>query len=152
MPIASLVFASLAALLHVFFWVLESLRWQQPATWRRFGAKSQAEADAIGPMAYNQGFYNLFLALGAIAGIGFAIADRLRGDGWTLYAPLSDDSKASLADLLRLYYVGNTLIAFTMLCMLGAALVLVISNRKMARAAAIQGGAPALALLIALVA
>lgn len=151
MPIASLVFASLAALLHVFFWVLESLRWQQPSTWKRFGAKNQAEADAIGPMAYNQGFYNLFLALGAIAGVGFAIADRLRSDSAT-NGTLGVEGTTELADVFRLYYVGNTLVAFTMLCMLGAALVLVISNRKMARAAAIQGGAPALALLIALVA
>jgi uncharacterized membrane protein len=31
-PITSLVLATLAALLHVFFWVLESLRWREPTT------------------------------------------------------------------------------------------------------------------------
>jgi len=151
-PIASLVLATIAALLHVLFWVLESLRFRQESVWRRFGVKSAADAEAVAPMAFNQGFYNLFLAVGALVGVGFA---ALGGDaphsGWTMYAPLSDAGPPSWLDLNG-DLIGSTLIAFTMLCMLGAALVLVATNRKLARAAAIQGGPPALALLIALVA
>lgn len=152
MPIASLVLATIAALLHVFFWLLESVRFRQPATWKRFGVKSQEEADIVAPMALNQGFYNLFLAIGALVGVGFSIAARSNDEftlGPNFTTTQATDSLRALAGGLRDYHAGNALIVFTMLCMLGAALVLVISNRKLARAAAIQGGPPALALLIA---
>lgn len=153
MPIASLVFATLAALLHVVFWVLESLKWHQPATWKRFGAKNQTEANAIAPMAYNQGFYNLFLALGALVGVALAVDARGGTSDWDTVVNEGPSAVAMFVqEAVRQTDVANTLIAFTMMCMLGAALVLVISNRKMARAAAIQGTAPALALLIALLA
>ena len=151
MPIASLVFATIAALLHVMFWVLESLRFRQESVWRRFGVKSAADAEAVAPMAFNQGFYNLFLAIGALVGVGFSIASDDVHSGWVMYAPLSEHGPPSWLDLNG-DLVGTTLIIFTMACMLGAALVLVATNRKLARAAAIQGGPPALALLIALVA
>lgn len=150
MPITSLVLATLAALLHVFFWVLESLKWRQPSTWKRFGPRSQEEAEVIAPMAYNQGFYNLFLALGALVGVAFSIADRSSDEAWANDAATADEP--TLLERVQHLPLSTTLIGFTMLCMLGAALVLVLSNRKMARAAAIQGGAPALALIIALVA
>ncbi|MBO9531999.1 MAG: DUF1304 domain-containing protein [Solirubrobacteraceae bacterium] len=153
MPLASLVLATLAALLHVFFWVLESLRWRRPDVWKRFGAKSQEEADVIAPMAYNQGFYNLFLAIGTLVGVVVSVVAR--GDsGWTMYAPEADPPSTwdQLSHALQSQPTGTALIAFGLLCMLGAALVLVLSNRKMARAAVIQGGFPALALIIALVA
>ena len=39
----------------------------------------QAAADTIRPMAYNQGFYNLFLAIGAIIGVVLFLVGR-RGD------------------------------------------------------------------------
>jgi len=149
-PIASLIFASIAALLHIFFWVLESLRWRQPATWRRFGAASQAEADLIAPMAFNQGFYNLFLAAGALVGVGLSIAARLHPvSGWTAYTAAPHGIAVGFGATLRHPEVAGTLIVFTMLCMGGAAAVLVLSNRAMARAALIQGAAPTLALLIA---
>ena len=74
MILASLLFAFLAAALHVFIFTMESLTWTRPATWKRFGIASQSDAETTKPMAYNQGFYNLFLAVGAIVGIG------LRGD------------------------------------------------------------------------
>ncbi len=66
MILASLVFALLAALLHVYIFIMESITWTQPATWKRFGVTSQADADTTRPLAYNQGFYNLFLAVGAL--------------------------------------------------------------------------------------
>ena len=67
--VSALIVAALAALLHVYIWVMESITWRQPETWRRFGVKDQDAADAVQPMAFNQGFYNLFLAIE----VGFGI-------------------------------------------------------------------------------
>lgn len=60
MTAIALTFAGLAAALHVFIWTMESLTWKQPKTWIRFGLRSQAEANTTAPLAFNQGFYNLF--------------------------------------------------------------------------------------------
>jgi putative membrane protein len=65
------VFTFLAALFHLYVFFLESITWTKPRTWKIFGIASQADADTIKPMAFNQGFYNLFLALGA--GIGLVL-------------------------------------------------------------------------------
>lgn len=69
MSIVAAVFVALAAFLHVYIFLMESIWWTRPATWKRFGVASQADADATRPMAYNQGFYNLFLAVGAVIGL-----------------------------------------------------------------------------------
>ena len=69
MSIVASVFIALAALLHVYIFLMESVWWTRPATWKRFGVASQAAADTTRPMAYNQGFYNLFLAGGAVIGL-----------------------------------------------------------------------------------
>jgi putative membrane protein len=113
------VFAGLAALVHVYIFVLESLRWTDPATRRVFGTTEET-AEITRPLAYNQGFYNLFLAVGTAIGI--------------VLAPGNED-------------VGVALIAFGTGSMLAAALVLVTSDPTKARAALIQGLLPALALL-----
>lgn len=140
MPIISLVLAGLAGLLHVLFFVLESLRFSQPSVWRRFGASTQAEADAIRPMAFNQGFYNLFLAAITFTGIAYAIAAR-------------DTSAEHLSAAARSGHTADALLWSALLSMVGAALVLLISSRgKMARAAAIQGALPATALVVSVVA
>lgn len=62
MSFVALALAGLAALVHVYIFVLESLRWEQPATMRAFGLTPD-QAGATRELAYNQGFYNLFLAL-----------------------------------------------------------------------------------------
>jgi putative membrane protein len=46
--------------------------------------------------------------------------------------------------------VGRTLVVFGCLCMLGAALVLVLTDRRMARAAVMQGLFPLIAVVAAL--
>lgn len=61
--------ALLAAAIHVLFFVLESVRFTEPATYRRFFVASQADAELLRPIFFNQGFYNLFLAIGAVAGV-----------------------------------------------------------------------------------
>lgn len=111
------VFIGLAALVHVYIFVLESIRWSTPKTWKTFGLKSQEEADTVRPMAYNQGFYNLFLALGAGTGLVLLLA-----------TPLTQ--------------AGFALAVFAALSMVLAALVLITSSPKLARAAVLQGGAP----------
>jgi putative membrane protein len=120
--IIAIVFAALAALLHVYIFVMESILWTRPSIWKRFGLKSQADAETIKPMALNQGFYNLFLAIGVFVGF--------------LLLPHSD-----------LHPAGVVLILFSCASMLAASLVLVISNPKMVRAAVTQGLFPLLAVI-----
>jgi putative membrane protein len=118
----AIVATIVAALFHIVTFVMESVLWTRPAVWRRFGLASQADADTIKLMALNQGFYNLFLALGAIAGI--------------------------VAVGLGHRTVGVTLMAFATACMLGAGLVLAATGgRQMIRAAALQAGPPVVALI-----
>lgn len=130
MTAVALVLAGLAAGLHVFIWTMESITWRQPATWKRFGLESQADADVTAPMAYNQGFYNLFLAVGAIVGIVLILA--------------YDDSTCTT--------IGWTLIIAACASMVAASLVLISTGAKYARAAASQGTIPALAVIAAVIA
>ncbi|RIJ70147.1 DUF1304 domain-containing protein [Nakamurella silvestris] len=118
MSALTIIFASLAALLHVLFFVLESVLFRRATVWGRFGVKSQADAETIAPMAYNQGFYNLFLALGVVVGLVLGNEDA-----------------------------GKGIVIFACACMVGAALVLVTNNVKLARSAAIQGIAPLIAII-----
>jgi putative membrane protein len=123
---ASLVFALIAALLHVYIFTMESVTWTRPATWQRFGVATQADAETTRPMAYNQGFYNLFLAVGALIGIGAVLLGR-PAVGWTLIF-------ASCGSMLL------------------AAAVLALTGRKYLRAAATQGTTPLLAVVLGLLA
>ncbi len=68
MLIVALTIAGLAALLHVYIFVLESLTWTSPRTRAVFGTTAE-EAETTKPLAFNQGFYNLFLAVVTAAGI-----------------------------------------------------------------------------------
>jgi putative membrane protein len=123
MTIIAVVFAALAALLHVYIWVLESFRWTEPATRKTFGT-SESEAEVTKPLAYNQGFYNLFL--GIITAIGLLM---LGGN----------------------HDVGTALALAGTGSMLGAALVLVTHDRTMARSALTQGLFPAVAVVFLVV-
>jgi putative membrane protein len=110
--ILAIVIASLAAIVHVYIFVMESVLWVRPSTWKRFGIRSQDDAATIRPMALNQGFYNLFLAIGVI--LGLLLLTVQPGAGFTL-------------------------VFFSCASMLAASLVLVVSNPRLARAALIQG-------------
>ena len=126
-PIIATAVAALAALLHVYIFVMESIQWTQPRVWRRFGVADQAAADVTKPMAYNQGFYNLFLALGVVIGLALFWA----GDAGTT---------AEVA--------GRALVLFSLGSMLAAALVLVTSGAKYLRPAAIQGTLPLIGFVL----
>jgi putative membrane protein len=117
----ALVAALIAALIHVYFFVLESLWFMRPSVWRRFGVESDADARVTRSFAYNQGFYNLFLAAGVAIGIALvSIGDAASGRAITLFA------------------CGS---------MVAAGVVLVAHNRSFLRAAAIQGVPPLIAIV-----
>ncbi|HUS22726.1 MAG TPA: DUF1304 domain-containing protein [Aeromicrobium sp.] len=122
MTTVALVFAGLAALLHVYIWTMESLTWRKPATWKRFGVASQEDAETQRSFAFNQGFYNLFLAIIAGLGIAHVASGRHAEAGWALVL-------AATAS------------------MLGAALVLRSCGKQYTRAAVLQGTFPLLALI-----
>jgi len=125
-----LVFAAAAALIHVYIFVLESLRFDQPATWKVFGVNGPEAAEVIRPWAFNQGFYNLFLGLGAALGVFLCAFNR---QGTTAYVR------------------GAAIALFCCAVMVAAALVLLVTDRRKARAALVQGLAPALAVAFLLV-
>ena len=70
MVIAGLVLAGLAALIHVYIFYLESIAWTGAKARATFGTTVE-EAEATKSLAFNQGFYNLFLAIAVVAGIVF---------------------------------------------------------------------------------
>jgi putative membrane protein len=121
MNLASQLFALLAGLLHVLIFCMESLWFMQPRIHKRFGAATTADAEARRLFAFNQGFYNLFLAMGVFAGL----------------AMLNFGGNVT---------VGRTLVLFSCACMAGAGAVLFFSaGRRMLRAAVIQAIFPLLA-------
>lgn len=124
--VLALAFAIIAVLVHLVIFAFESVLWAKPSTWRKFGLKSQAEANLLEPMAFNQGFYNLFLALGVLVGLlllgwGNPIAGK-----WVMLVSLSSMGLASI--------------------------VLLITSRKMWPAALLQGVAPLLGIVFLLAA
>lgn len=123
MVVAGLIFAGVAALVHVYIFVMESVAWTTPRVRATFGM-SEEEARATKPMAFNQGFYNLFLAV--LAGLGVVLV-------------------AVGADV-----VGRTLAYAGLGSMLGAALVLAACGRKYHRPAVLQGVLPLIALVLLL--
>jgi putative membrane protein len=122
---AALVFAALAALLHVYIFTMEALTWTSPRTRATFGTTAE-EAETTKLLAFNQGFYNLFLAI--VTGIGItAIALGHNGIGAALV----------------LAGVGS---------MAAAAVVLLASSPDKARAALTQGIFPLIAIVLLVIA
>ncbi|MBL0885469.1 DUF1304 domain-containing protein [Myceligenerans indicum] len=121
MIITGLVLAGLAALVHVYIFYLESVAWRSRRARATFGIASDEEARLTQPLAFNQGFYNLFLAVEIVLGIVLVAA------GTTA--------------------VGATLVFVGAGSMVAAALVLVLSNPSMASAAAKQGALPLLGVI-----
>jgi putative membrane protein len=132
----SLVAASLAALLHLYIFVMESFLWTTPRVRATFGITDDAQAEYTKPLAYNQGFYNLFLAIVTIVGVGLVVAGGAGGAGTAF--------EASAA--------GTALLVAGTGSMLAAALVLLLSDRTKTRAALTQGLFPLVALVTLLIA
>ena len=75
MVVTALVLAGIAALVHVFIFYLESVAWTGERARATFGMTAD-EAHSTQEMAFNQGFYNLFLAICAATGIVFVVAGQ----------------------------------------------------------------------------
>lgn len=125
MNVAGYIFAGLAAAVHVYIFVLESILWTAPKTRATFGVKSEEEAITTQPLAFNQGFYNLFLAI--VSAVGIVIAAT---------------GSASVGIALVLAGTGS---------MVAAGLVLVLSSPDKARAAVVQMLFPAIAVVLLVV-
>ena len=121
MVTAALIFAALAAVLHVYIWTMESLTWTSGRTRATFGTTPE-EAETTKLLAFNQGFYNLFLAI--VSGIGIVAVLTGHRD------------------------VGAALVLAGVGSMAAAAVVLLVSARDKARAAVTQGLFPAIALVL----
>ncbi len=121
MGAAAVVFAALAALVHVYIWVLESFLWTMPRTRAVFGT-SEEEAQTTKLLALNQGFYNLFLAAITTAGIvTFVVGCTSVGSA--------------------LMFAGTGSMAL-------AAVVLAVSSPDKARSALVQGVLPVIAVVL----
>jgi putative membrane protein len=116
--------ASVAVLFHVLAFVLESVLFSRPGVRSLFRVKAESAA-GVRIWALNQGFYNLFLAAGPVLGL----VTYHSGD----------------------VAVGRALVAYGCAFMVGCALVLVISDRRL-WLGAIGQGLPPLAALAALLA
>jgi len=121
MVVAGLILAGLAALVHVYIFVMESLTWTTPRVRATFGV-TEEEALATKSMAFNQGFYNLFLAISVFTGI-------------VLFA-------------VGAHAVGATLVFVGAGSMAAAAIVLLLSSPDKRGAALKQGVIPAVAVII----
>ncbi len=89
MPTLAVLAASIAALIHLWFSTLESLLFERPTVFRRFGIRSPEDAAIVRPMAFNHGFYNLFLAAGIMLGLVLvATGQDAAGRGIVLFASL----------------------------------------------------------------
>ncbi|MDO4244215.1 MAG: DUF1304 domain-containing protein [Actinomyces sp.] len=120
MLVAGLVLAMLAAGLHILIFYMESIAWEGPLARRTFGGTVQ-EARLHAFYAFNQGFYNLFLALQTIVGVALTVMGHTA--------------------------VGAALVLAGTGSMLAAALVLALALPPHRSAAAKQGSFPLLAVL-----
>lgn len=120
MVIAGLVLTGVAALIHVYIFYLESIAWTSERARATFGT-SVEETQSTKELAFNQGFYNLFLAISVAAGLLF------RGFGN--------------------HTVGSTLIFVGAGSMVAASVVLFIFSADKRPAALKQGVIPALGIL-----
>lgn len=66
----SFFFFFVAAVMHVGFFIIESFLYQKPDGYKFFKISSK-DHQATKTWAFNQGFYNLFLALGTFWGLYF---------------------------------------------------------------------------------
>ena len=115
MIVVAVIVCALAALLHVYIFVMESLTWTSPRTRAVFGTTAE-EAQTTKMLAFNQGFYNLFLAVVTAVGIAAVMLGHRSAGAALIFAG-----------------VGS---------MLAAAVVLLVSSPDKARAAVTQGTLP----------
>jgi len=96
--------AAFSAVLHVYIFFMESILWGTPAVNKKFGVTAD-NAEVTRLFAFNQGFYNLFLAIAIVAGLVMV---------HSLGRPQ-----------------GQLLVDYAMLSIFGAGIVLVSSNSNL---------------------
>ncbi len=124
MNLVTQLFAILAVFFHVVAFVLESLLFGRPSV-QTFLLGKPEPAAGVRPWAFNQGFYNLFLAAGPVAGLIAYHAGHVS--------------------------VGRALVIYGCAFMAACGVVLFISNRALWRSMIGQSGPPLVALIAALV-
>lgn len=124
MNLVTQVFAVVAVLFHVGVFVLESVLFERPRVQRLLLGRPEPAA-GVRRWAFNQGFYNLFLAAGPAIGI---------------IAHHAGNTSA-----------GRALVIYGCAFMAACGIVLYLSNRKSWRGALAQGAPPLIALIAALV-
>ena len=125
MLVAGMICAVLAAGLHVLIFYMESIAWEGPLARRTFGGTAE-EARPHAFYAFNQGFYNLFLALQTLIGVVLVVAGARA--------------------------VGLALLLAGTGAMLAAALVLAAASARHRPAAVKQGTLPFLAVILTVLA
>jgi putative membrane protein len=106
----------LPAIIHVYIFSLESLLWDRPSTRRVFGLSSE-EAKVTKIFAWNQGFYNLLLAIAIFV-------------GWLLRRGILVVNNGAL--------IGNVLMLYGLASICIAGIVLFLSARRLWRSALVQ--------------
>lgn len=123
MNLVTQIFAIVAALFHVGTFVMESVLFGRPAVQRILVGRAEP-APGVRLWAFNQGFYNLFLAAGPIAGLIAYHAGNVD--------------------------VGRALVIYGCAFMAACGVVLFVSNRKLWRSMIGQSGPPLVALIATL--
>ena len=124
MNLVTQLFAWIAVLFHVAAFVMESVLFERPAV-QRILLGRQEPAPGARLWAFNQGFYNLFLAAGPAAGL---IASYSGHDS-----------------------VGRALVIYGCAFMAACGVVLFVSDRRLWRGMLGQSAPPLIALIAALV-
>jgi putative membrane protein len=132
MTVVALVLAALASLIHVYIFVMESLIWTGPRARKTFGTTVE-EAHITKALAFNQGFYNLFLAVVTVIGIVFIASGNA-----------ADDATAAAVGAALLFTGAGSMVL--------AGTVLLLSSSDKRRAALVQAVPPLLAVVALLVA
>lgn len=123
MKTIAFLFSGLSALLSAMFFVLESLLFTGPAG-RAVFQTTPEQAEATRVWAFNQGFYNLFLAIGIVTGIALIATGRSE--------------------------TGRPLVVFGCGSMVGAALILLVSGGNAFLLGALMQGMPPLVAIVTL--
>lgn len=99
MIIVGLLLCGVAALVHIYIFYMESLAWTTEKVRAVFGT-SEEESRATQEMAFNQGFYNLFLAITVIVGVILFLAHQQTAGAALVFAGAGSMAAAALVLLL----------------------------------------------------
>lgn len=109
----AILFSILPAILHLGFFALESLFWGHPKVNKIFNLRSKEQVEYTRLLALNQGYYNLFLSIAIFAGVAIFFSGENLG--------LSAEIRTA---------AGKTLVGYSLLSMLAAGLVLLLSAKN----------------------